>query len=125
MGGKLKGAAKLAGASRGTARDLVARHTGKGHTSLAKAEAVIAAHEAEPHNMKLAKLVAVMDKCGRVDGPYRRLVNMRQAEAIRAEPPPLREQGCLIALGGASIRPGRSRRTTTTPANAAPVPIPP
>jgi ParB family transcriptional regulator, chromosome partitioning protein len=79
-GGKLKGAANLADASRGTARDLVARHTGKGHTSLAKAEAVVAAAEAEPGNVKLAKLVEAMDKSGRVDGPFRRLINMKQAE---------------------------------------------
>jgi N6-adenosine-specific RNA methylase IME4 len=30
-----------------------------------------------------------MDKTGRVNGPYRRLKNIKQAEAIRAEPPPL------------------------------------
>ena len=83
----------MAGASRGTARDLVAKRTGKGHTSLAKAEAIIAAAEAEPGNVKLAKLVETMDKSGKVDGPYRRLTNMRQAEAIRAEPPPLPNKG--------------------------------
>ena len=94
IGGKLKGeaSAKLAHA-RGTARDLVARHTGKGRTSLAKAEALIAAQEAEPDNEKIGKLVEAMDKSGRVNGPYRRLQNMKQAESIRAEPPPLPSKG--------------------------------
>ena len=94
MGGKLKSGAtaNLAHAS-GAARDLVAKRTGKGRTSLAKAEAVIAAAEAEPGNVKLARLVEAMDKSGRVDGPYRRLTNMRAAEVIRAEPPPLPNKG--------------------------------
>lgn len=45
------------------------------------------AAEAEPE--KFGKLVADMDRTGRVDGPYKRLRVMRQAEAIRKEPPPL------------------------------------
>ncbi len=50
---------------------------------------VVAAGEAEPE--KFGKLVEDMDKTGRVNGPYRRLKNAQQAEAIRAEPPPLSE----------------------------------
>ena len=94
IGGRLKGkaSAKLAGA-KGEARDLAAKHTGKGHTSLAKAEAMIAAAEAEPHNVKIKRLVEAMDKSGRVNAPYRRLTIMKQAEAIRAEPPPLPGNG--------------------------------
>jgi N6-adenosine-specific RNA methylase IME4 len=34
-----------------------------------------------------------MDRSGRVNGPYRRLINIKQAEAIRAEPPPLPGNG--------------------------------
>ena len=34
-----------------------------------------------------------MDKSGRVNGPYRRLKNIRQAAAIRSEPPPLPNRG--------------------------------
>lgn len=94
QGGKMKGeaSANLAHA-RGAARDLVAKHVGKARTSLAKAETLVAAAEAEPDNAKIRKLVETMDRTGRVDGPYRRLANMRQAEAIRAEPPPLPSRG--------------------------------
>jgi len=95
LGGKLKGKAgvHLAPASKGKTRDLVAKHTGKARTSLAKAEALVAAAEAEPDNAEIKRLVEAMDRSGRVNGPYRRLTTMRQAEAIRAEPPPLPGNG--------------------------------
>ena len=60
---------------------------------LEKGKAVVEAAEAEPDNEKVVKLVEAMDKSGRVNGPYRRLQNMKQAEAIRAEPPPLPNKG--------------------------------
>jgi ParB family transcriptional regulator, chromosome partitioning protein len=95
QGGKLKGkaGANLAHAPKGKTRDLVAKHTGKARTSLAKAEALVAALEAEPDNPKIRKLVEAMDKTGRVHAPYRRLTIMKQAEAIRAAPPPLPGNG--------------------------------
>jgi N6-adenosine-specific RNA methylase IME4 len=71
----------------GNALDKIAKATGMHRTTLAKAEAVVDAAEAEPE--KYGKLLAAMDKTGRVNGPYRRLCNVRQAELIRAEPPPL------------------------------------
>ena len=94
LGGKLKGeaSANLAHA-KGETRDLVARHTGKARSSLAKAEELVAAGEAEPDNPKIQRLIDRMDKSGRVDGPYRRLKNMQQAQVIRAEPPPLPNRG--------------------------------
>jgi N6-adenosine-specific RNA methylase IME4 len=49
-------------------------------------EAIVQAAEAEPE--KYAKLVADMDRTGQVNGPYRRMRNAKQADAIRAEPPP-------------------------------------
>jgi N6-adenosine-specific RNA methylase IME4 len=93
-GGRLKGkaSANLAEA-KGEARDIIAKHTGKKHTTLAKAEKIIEAAEAEPDNPHIAKLVEAMDSTGRVNGPYRRLTNMQAAEAIRAEPPPLPNKG--------------------------------
>jgi N6-adenosine-specific RNA methylase IME4 len=93
-GGKLKGkaSAKLAEA-RGEARDLVAKRTGKGRTSLAKAEELVEALEAEPDNQRIAKLVDDMDSTGNVNGPHKRLKVMRQSMAIRAEPPPLPMNG--------------------------------
>ncbi|MFY9957964.1 MT-A70 family methyltransferase [Bradyrhizobium sp.] len=85
--------AKLAQQSKGRARDKVAKRTGKKRTSLAKAEKLVEALEAEPDNPKIAKLVETMDDTGRVNGPFKRLMVMRQAEAIRAEPPPLPGRG--------------------------------
>ncbi len=62
-----------------------------GRTSLDKADELVAAAEAEPE--KFGKLVADMDRTGRVDGPFKRLKVMRQAEDIRREPPPLPNKG--------------------------------
>jgi N6-adenosine-specific RNA methylase IME4/ParB-like chromosome segregation protein Spo0J len=73
--------------SKGRALDKVATVTGKHRTTIAKAEAVVDAAEAEPE--KFSKLKEDMDRTGRVNGPYRRLKNAQQAEAIRAAPPPL------------------------------------
>jgi N6-adenosine-specific RNA methylase IME4 len=59
--------------------------------TLEKAEAVVAAAEAEPD--KFSKLLADMDRTGSANGPFKRLRVMQQAEAIRAEPPPLPGNG--------------------------------
>ena len=56
-----------------------------------KAEAVVEAAEAEPE--KYGKLLADMDRTGRANGPFKRLRVMKQAEQIRAEPPPLPGRG--------------------------------
>jgi N6-adenosine-specific RNA methylase IME4/ParB-like chromosome segregation protein Spo0J len=56
-----------------------------------KIAAVVAAAEAEPE--RFARLAAAMDRTGRVKGPFKRLQVARQAEAIRAEPPPLPGNG--------------------------------
>jgi ParB/RepB/Spo0J family partition protein len=81
------------GSERGKVRDRIAAPLGVSGRTLEKAKAVVEAAEAEPDNEKIAKLVEAMDKSGRVNGPYRRLQNMKQAEAIRAEPPPLPNKG--------------------------------
>ena len=59
--------------------------------TLEKAEAVVAAAEAEPR--AFGKLLADMDRTGRANGPFKRLRVMKQAELIRAEPPPLPGNG--------------------------------
>jgi N6-adenosine-specific RNA methylase IME4 len=59
--------------------------------TLEKAEAVVDAAEAEP--AKYGKLLADMDRTGRVNGVFRQLKVAKQAEAIRAEPPPLPGNG--------------------------------
>ena len=81
------------GSERGKVRDRIAAPLGVSGRTLEKAKAVVEAAEAEPDNEKIAKLVEAMDKSGRVNGPYQRLKIMKQAEAIRAEPPPLPGNG--------------------------------
>ena len=60
-------------------------------TQIEKRLAIMRAAEAEPE--RFGKLVADMDRTGRVDGPFKRLKVARQAEAIRAEPPPYPGRG--------------------------------
>jgi N6-adenosine-specific RNA methylase IME4/ParB-like chromosome segregation protein Spo0J len=73
------------------ARDRVGAFAGVSGRTVEKIAAVVAAAEAEPE--KFSKLAADMDRSGRVDAPYRRLRNIKAAEAIRASPPPLPGNG--------------------------------
>jgi N6-adenosine-specific RNA methylase IME4 len=77
--------------SKGRALDKIAKATGMHRTTLAKAEVIVDAAEAEPQ--RFGKLLADMDRTGRVNGVYRRLKIARQAESIRAEPPPPPNRG--------------------------------
>jgi N6-adenosine-specific RNA methylase IME4/ParB-like chromosome segregation protein Spo0J len=90
-GGRRKASGNLPEASKGVAADKAAKATGKARRTLEKAEAVVDAAEAEPE--KFGKLLEQMDDTGRVSGVYRRLKIARQAELIRAEPPPLPGNG--------------------------------
>jgi N6-adenosine-specific RNA methylase IME4 len=81
---------KFSDLTKGNALDKVAVVVGKHRTTLAKAEAIVDAAEAEPQ--KYGKLLEQMDRTGRANGVYRRLKIARQAEQIRTEPPPL--PGC-------------------------------
>ena len=83
-------AGRAAEADKGRAADKVAKVTGKGRRTMDKARAIVEAAESDP--AKYGKLVMDMDRNG-ADGAYKRLMNMRQAERIRAEPPPLPGQG--------------------------------
>jgi N6-adenosine-specific RNA methylase IME4 len=82
---------KLPTSSEGRASDKAAKATGMARRTLEKAEAVVDAAEAEPD--KYGRLLADMDRTGRVNGVYRRLKIARQVEQIRAEPPPLPGNG--------------------------------
>jgi len=64
--------------SKGQSRDKIAKATGKKARTLAKAEAVIAAAEADPE--KFGKLVRDMDESGNVDRAFKQ-VNIVQARA--------------------------------------------
>ena len=70
---------------------IVGKLYGESHKQVEKRLAVVDAAAAEPH--KHGRLLADMDRTGRVNGPYRRLRNAQQAESIRAEPPPLPMHG--------------------------------
>jgi ParB family chromosome partitioning protein len=82
---------KFSDLSKGNALDKIAKATGVHRTTLAKAEAIVDAAEAEPE--KYAKLLDDLDRTGRANGVYRRLKIAKQAELIRAEPPPLPGNG--------------------------------
>ena len=108
--------AKLAEGSKGDARDKTAAFTGIKRTTLDKAEAVVAAAEAEPE--RFGKLKDDMDRTGRVNGVYRRLnctasrINPRRAAAAA---------GPRIA-SSSPTRPGPTRNATRTRRVAAPGP---
>jgi N6-adenosine-specific RNA methylase IME4 len=70
---------------------IVGKLYGESRTQIEKRLAVVEAAEADPE--RFGNLLADMDKSGRVNGPYRRLKNIKQADAIRAEPPPLPNKG--------------------------------
>lgn len=94
--GLRRGAAKAeaeaapAGGRKRTA-DTVAAYTGKSRRTVEKAEKLVDAAEAEPD--KYGKLVDDMNRTGRVDGPFKRLQNMKASSEIRKEPPPLPGNG--------------------------------
>jgi N6-adenosine-specific RNA methylase IME4 len=77
--------------SQGRALDKISKTTGLHRTTLAKAEAIVDAAETEPE--KYGRLLLDMDRTGHANGVYRRLKIAQQAEAIRAEPPPLPSNG--------------------------------
>jgi N6-adenosine-specific RNA methylase IME4 len=77
--------------TKGDARDKTATLLGVSGRTYEKAKAVVEAAHAEPE--RFGKLQADMDRTGRVNGVYRRLRIEKQAELIRAEPPPLPGNG--------------------------------
>ena len=82
--GRGKTGAVLAPELKGKARDKIAKATGTSRTTLAKAEKVVEAAEAEPE--KFAPLVEEMDRTGKVDGPYKQLNASKAspADAVKA-----------------------------------------
>ena len=86
-GEKKSAGGKLPHAVAGKTRDKVARHTGMGERTLAKAMEIVEAAEKEPK--KFGPLVEEMDRTERVSGVHRKLKIQRQVEASRKEPQPL------------------------------------
>jgi N6-adenosine-specific RNA methylase IME4 len=75
----------------GRALDHVGKMVGAHRDTITKARAVRDAAKAEPE--RFGKLAEDMDRTGRVNGPFKRLNVIRQAAAIRAEPPPYPSSG--------------------------------
>jgi N6-adenosine-specific RNA methylase IME4/ParB-like chromosome segregation protein Spo0J len=71
----------------GKARDKAATGLGMSGRTIEKAREIVEAAEAAPD--RYGKLLDDMDRTGRVNGPHKRLVVARKAEAIAKEPPPL------------------------------------
>jgi hypothetical protein len=80
-GGKLP---PLGAGEKGKTRDQVGRAVGVSGRSYEKARAVVAAARADPG--KYGRLLADMDRTGRVDGVYRRVRALQEAEALAAAP---------------------------------------
>jgi N6-adenosine-specific RNA methylase IME4 len=78
-------------AVKGQVRDKIGAFAGVSGRTVEKIAAVVDAAKADPK--KFGKLLDDMDRTGRVNGAYRRLKNTKQAELIRAEPPPLPGNG--------------------------------
>ena len=90
--GKKKPSGKLPGGLT-ESRDKAAAFTGIAARTLDKAAAIVTALKANPHNERIQKLHADMDRTGNVHGPFKRLKVMQQSAIIRAEPPPLPNKG--------------------------------
>jgi ParB/RepB/Spo0J family partition protein len=82
---------KLPEQDKGDSRDKIAAQLGISGRTFENARAVVEAAEAEPE--KYGKLLAVMDRTGKINGVYKQLKVAKQAELIRAEPPPLPGRG--------------------------------
>jgi N6-adenosine-specific RNA methylase IME4 len=83
------GGGKLPPPEGGKTRDRVARAVGMSGQTFVRAKAVVEAARDDPE--KYGPIKEQMEKTGKVNGAYRRLAVLKQAEAIAAEPPPLPE----------------------------------
>ena len=90
-GAKRSGGGKFPPALKGKVRDKIGAFAGVSGRTVEKIAAIVDAADVEP--AKFGKFLADMDRTGRVNGAYRRLKNAQQAEALRAEPPPLPGNG--------------------------------
>src|SRR5262245_4751064 len=90
-GAKRSAAGKFPEPVKGQVRDKIGAFAGVSGRTVEKIAAVVDAAEAEPE--KFGKLLEDMDHTGRVNGVYRRLKIAKQAEQIRAEPPPMPGNG--------------------------------
>jgi N6-adenosine-specific RNA methylase IME4 len=90
-GAKRSGAGKFPEPVKGQVRDKIGAFAGVSGRTVEKIAAIVDAAAAEPE--KFCRLLENMDRTGRVNGVFRRLKIAKQAELIRAEPPPLPGNG--------------------------------
>ena len=96
-GGQASG--KLSEASKGQSRDKIAKAVGKKATTLAKAEAVVAAAEADPE--KFGHLVEDMDESDNVDRSFKQVKILKERAAYEARADNGARVGDLIAMAEA------------------------
>ena len=77
---------KFPGSSSGRARDKIGAYLGVSGRTLEKMEAIVDAAERNPG--KYGRMFNEMERSGRVNSAYKRLVVARKSETIRREPPP-------------------------------------
>ena len=90
-GAKRTDGGKFPQAVRGKTRDTFGALVGLSGRTVEKIVELCEAAEVEPE--KFGKLKEDMDRTGRVEGPYKRLVVARKADFIKKEPPPLPGKG--------------------------------
>lgn len=77
--------------AKGEAKEQAAAIVGRSRKTLERAREIVHAAAEDPE--QYGKLLADMDRTGRVNGPFRRLVNLREKARILQEPPALPGQG--------------------------------
>ena len=80
-GGKTKGSAKFVDPDKGVAADKASAATGYSRETLRKVDAVVEAAEAEPE--KFGPVVEEMDRTGKVDPAYRKVVDGNEPEPVQ------------------------------------------
>jgi ParB-like chromosome segregation protein Spo0J len=113
-GGKASG--KLPTGSKGRAADMAAKRTGMARRTLEKAEAVVAAAEAEPD--KYGPLVEQMDRTGKVDGAHRRLLEARGEMEARGDVSKLETRTDTQGRNQPSRKPSSRGRRAAVPDDA-------
>jgi N6-adenosine-specific RNA methylase IME4 len=103
-----KHSGQVAHSDKGRAADKAAKGTGMSRRTLEKAEAIVDAAKANPK--KYGKLLEAMDRTGRVNGLFKRLKIIKQADKIRKEPPPLPGRGPYRVIVADSPWPYEIRR---------------
>jgi len=108
---------KLSESQKAESRQRVASAVGMSHATLTKAREVVRAAESKP---ELRPLVDEMNRTGKVAGVHKKLTVMRQAEEIKAEPPPMPKGPFRVIVADPPWRYGRDDDPTHRSANPYP-----